>query len=114
MKPKRYDVAIVGSGFSGIVAANTLADHNLNVVLLDENIHIGGQILRTIPEQLGTHTVPESDKVRKTGFRFIDNIKQKKITVMNQTVVMAIYPERELLVENYQEDPGRVLLRNSI
>jgi thioredoxin reductase len=37
--------------------------------------------------------------VRKTGFRFIDNIKQKKITVMNQTVVMAIYPERELLVE---------------
>jgi len=99
MKPKRYDVAIVGSGLSGIVAANTLADHNLNVVLLDENIHIGGQILRTIPEQLGTHTVSESDKVRKTGFRFIDNIKQKKITVMNQTVVMAIYPERELLVE---------------
>ena len=99
MKPKRYDVAIVGSGLSGIVAANTLADHNLNVVLLDENIHIGGQILRTIPERLGTHTLSESDKVRKTGFRFIDNIKQKKITVMNQTVVMAIYPERELLVE---------------
>jgi NADPH-dependent 2,4-dienoyl-CoA reductase/sulfur reductase-like enzyme len=99
MKPKRYDVAIVGSGLSGIVAANTLADHNLNVVLLDENIHIGGQILRTIPERLGTHTVSESDKVRKTGFRFIDNIKQKKITVMNQTVVMAIYPERGLLVE---------------
>jgi NADPH-dependent 2,4-dienoyl-CoA reductase/sulfur reductase-like enzyme len=99
MKPKRYDVAIVGSGFSGIVAANRLADHNLNVVLLDENIHIGGQILRTIPERLGAHTASESDKVRKTGFRFIDNIKQKKITVMNQTVVLAIYPERELLVE---------------
>ena len=103
MKPKRYDVAIVGSGFSGIVAANKLADHNLNVVLLDENIHIGGQILRTIPEQLGTHTVSESDKVRKTGFRFIDNIKQKKITVMNQTVVLAIYPERELLVEKAEK-----------
>ena len=99
MKPKRYDVAIVGSGLAGIVAANTLAGYNLNIVLVDENIHIGGQILRTIPERLGTRTISESDKVRRAGFRFIDNSKKKKISVMNRTVVLGIFPERELLVE---------------
>ena len=99
MKSRRYDVAIVGSGLAGIVAANTLAGYNLNIVLVDENIHMGGQILRTIPERLGTRTISESDKVRRVGFRFIDNSKKKKISIMNRTAVLGIYPERELLVE---------------
>jgi len=99
MKPKRYDVAIVGSGLAGIVAANTLAEHNLNILLMDENIHLGGQILRTIPQRLGTLTISESDKVRRAGFRFIENSKKKKISVMNRTVILGIYPERELLLE---------------
>jgi NADPH-dependent 2,4-dienoyl-CoA reductase/sulfur reductase-like enzyme/bacterioferritin-associated ferredoxin len=99
MKPKRYDVAIVGSGLAGIVAANTLARYKVNIALIDENIHLGGQILRTVPERLGTPAIFESDMIRRAGFRLIDNVKKRKISVMNRTVVLGIYPERQLLVE---------------
>ena len=44
----KYDVIIVGSGFAGIVAANHLESSGLSILLLDENIHVGGQLLRTI------------------------------------------------------------------
>lgn len=103
MNPKKYEVVIVGSGLSGIVAANRLADHNVNVLLLDENIHVGGQILRRIPQTLGISTAHEPDKVKKIGFKFIDIIKSKKITIMNRTKVLGIYPGRELLVEENEK-----------
>ena len=99
MRPKDPDVLIVGSGFSGIVAANVLADHHLDVLLLDENVHVGGQILRSVPERLGTQTAAVSDGVRRAGFRFINNLQRKKVHIMNRAVALGIYPNRELLVE---------------
>lgn len=99
MRPKEPDVLIVGSGFSGIVAANVLADQHLDVLLLDENVHLGGQILRTVPERLGTQAPSVSDDVRRAGFRFIENIKRKKVLIMNRAAALGIYPNRELLVE---------------
>lgn len=99
MRHNKYDVVIVGSGLSGIVAANWLADYNLKVLLLDENIHIGGQILRRIPENLGVDTAHEPSKVRRIGFQFIESVKRNKVRVMNRTKVLGIQPERELLIE---------------
>ncbi len=104
MRHNKYDVVIVGSGLSGIVAANRLADYNLKVLLLDENIHIGGQILRRIPDNLGVATACEPSKVRRIGFRFIESVKKNKVKIMNRTKVLGIQPERELLIE---EDKGR-------
>ncbi|MBW2311814.1 MAG: NAD(P)/FAD-dependent oxidoreductase [Deltaproteobacteria bacterium] len=99
MSPNKYDVVIVGSGLAGIVAANRLADYNLEVLLLDENIHIGGQILRRIPQNLGVGAGREPSQVRRIGFRFIESVKEKKIRVMNRTKVLGIQPEGELLIE---------------
>lgn len=105
MNRRKYDVVIVGSGLSGIVAANKLADHNLNVLLLDENIHIGGQLLRKLPESLRTDIDYKPDKLKRIGFRFVNSIKYKKIRILNRTKVLAIFPERVLLIE---EDGKRV------
>jgi NADPH-dependent 2,4-dienoyl-CoA reductase/sulfur reductase-like enzyme len=47
-----YDVAVVGAGPAGMAAAATAAAHDLDVVVLDENPDLGGQIyrgLRTSP-----------------------------------------------------------------
>ncbi len=52
MSQPKVDVLIIGNGFAGIVAANRLADAGVHAVLLDENIHIGGQLLRQVPEGL--------------------------------------------------------------
>lgn len=100
----KYDVVIIGSGFSGIVAAGILAHHQLNILLVDENIHIGGQLLRKIPDQLGDYSSYHPDYVKKIGFRFVENVKQKKITIMNRTCVVGIYPDNRLMLESERKD----------
>ncbi len=102
-KKDHYDVIIIGSGFSGIVAADILSDYDLSILLIDENIHIGGQLLRKIPEELGEYPSYKPDKVKKTGFRFVEKVKDKKITLLNKTTLLGVYNSNEILVEYNRE-----------
>lgn len=101
---KKYDVIIVGSGFSGIVAAGILADHQLNVLMVDENIHLGGQLLRKIPEILGNYSNYKPDYVKKIGFAFVENVKSKKIHIMNRTCVVGVFPGNRLMMETARKE----------
>jgi NADPH-dependent 2,4-dienoyl-CoA reductase/sulfur reductase-like enzyme len=103
MSQLKVDVLIIGNGFAGIVAANRLAAAGADVVLLDENIHIGGQLLRQLPERLGAARVYHPDYVKKLGFNFIAALKEKKITVLNRARVLGIYPGREVLIEENEK-----------
>jgi NADPH-dependent 2,4-dienoyl-CoA reductase/sulfur reductase-like enzyme len=113
MNRRQADVLIIGNGFAGIVAANRLADAGVDVALLDENIHIGGQLLRQLPDQLGC-TANHADHVKKAGQRFIAGVKAKKITVMNRTRVLGIYPGREVLVEENEKKVHTLKARHVI
>lgn len=44
-----YDVAIVGAGPAGLAAAALLREHDVRVVVIDEQLRAGGQILRQPP-----------------------------------------------------------------
>jgi len=99
----QYNVIIVGSGFAGITAADILADHGLSILLIDENIHFGGQLLRRIPKELGEYSTYKPDKIKKIGFNFIDKVKDKKITLMNKTVLLGVYENNEILIEYNRE-----------
>jgi NADPH-dependent 2,4-dienoyl-CoA reductase/sulfur reductase-like enzyme len=98
-----YNIIVIGSGFSGITAAEILADHHLSILLIDENIHFGGQILRKIPKKLGEYPSYKLDKIRKIGFNFIDKVKRKQITLMNKTVLLGVYENNEILIEYDRE-----------
>ena len=99
MSQPKVDVLIIGNGFAGIVAANRLAAAGAGVVLLDENIHIGGQLLRRLPERLGSPRSYHPDYVKKIGLNFIAALKSEKITILNRSRVLGIYPGREVLIE---------------
>ncbi|MBN2245314.1 MAG: FAD-dependent oxidoreductase [Candidatus Aminicenantes bacterium] len=99
----KYNIIIIGSGFSGIAAADILADHNLSILLLDENIHFGGQLLRKIPEELGDYPDYKPDKIKRVGFSFVEKVKNKKITLMNKTILLGVYKNNEILVEYNRE-----------
>jgi len=103
MKPRDYDVAIIGSGVAGIAAANKIADSHLRVLLLDENLHPGGQILRSLPGSMETRKAQRFDPLKKTGHALIDHLKGQRITLMNRAKVLGIYDGRELLVEEVEK-----------
>lgn len=95
----KYNVIIIGSGFAGIVAAEKLADSGLSILLVDENIHIGGQLLRKIPEELGEYSSYKPEKVKKIGFGFVNQIKNNKIEILNKATLVGIYENQEILLE---------------
>ncbi|HSQ36143.1 MAG TPA: FAD/NAD(P)-binding oxidoreductase [Candidatus Binatia bacterium] len=97
------EVLVIGNGFAGIVAANRLAAAGAQVVLLDENLHIGGQLLRRIPEQLGHPTVYHPDYVKRIGAQFIAGLKSERITLLNRTRVLGIYPGYDVLIEENEK-----------
>ena len=99
----RFNVIIVGSGFSGITAAEILADYDLSILLIDENIHLGGQLLRRIPDELGEPLAHKPEKIKRVGFGFVEKVKGKKITLMNTTTLLGVYENKEILIEYNRE-----------
>jgi NADPH-dependent 2,4-dienoyl-CoA reductase/sulfur reductase-like enzyme len=93
---KKCDIAVVGSGFSGLVAANILADRGLRVMILDENMRMGGQLLRSLP-WAGASSRP--DRLRTFGFQLMNRVKRKPVEVLNRAKVVDIVEQESLLVE---------------
>ena len=91
----------MGSGLSGIVAAHTLADQGVRVLLLDENRRMGGQMLRSFPWPAG----PSGDGgVRRRGRGLIDELKTKPVEVLTRTKVLDIDGDGSLLVEEGEKE----------
>ncbi len=70
MAAKRVDVAIVGGGVSGAAAADVLGRRGVSVLVLDDNLHLGGQCLRG-GRRSGSS---RSDGVRRQGLRLIKHL----------------------------------------
>lgn len=97
---KKYNVIVIGSGFAGLEAAGILADNRLSVLVVDENPHAGGQLLRRIPDTLGSYVSYRPDRAKRLGFEMIERVKEKDIRFMNQCTVAGIYPDKRILVED--------------
>lgn len=98
---KRCDVAIVGGGVCGLAAAATLADQKLDVLVLDENRYLGGQVLRSLPwpgNASGIH------KIFRSRPRLVDKTATPSVTILNHTQVMGIDKDLEILAEKDRKE----------
>lgn len=102
MMPKEYDVAIVGGGFSGLVAAGILDKHDLDILLIEERDSLGGQYLRTHPP--GSRAAEDLDTLQKTGLDQMERLESSRVKVMTGTRVLGINDDKELLLEEGLEN----------
>jgi NADPH-dependent 2,4-dienoyl-CoA reductase/sulfur reductase-like enzyme/bacterioferritin-associated ferredoxin len=102
MKPN-YHVIIVGSGPAGLAAADILSGYGRRVLVIDENSHIGGQLLRTPLYATGKRFEP--DRTKRAGGRLMARLKRAGVQVLSDTQVLGIYPGPTLIV---QESRGQV------
>lgn len=85
------DVAIVGAGPAGLTAAVSLADSGAEVVVIDEQAAIGGQIYRQPPHQFVLSREPAGP-----GARLIDRAEShSRLRVRLGRTVWAILDERD-------------------
>ncbi|MEW6262226.1 MAG: FAD/NAD(P)-binding oxidoreductase [Thermodesulfobacteriota bacterium] len=100
MPHERRQVIIVGSGCAGLAAANELLEHQVEVLVIDENPYWGGQLLRRVPERLGTGQAVNSLGAKRTGFQLMARLRKRNLKIMNRISVLGISPDRELYVQN--------------
>lgn len=96
---KRYHVIIVGGGVGGMAAANLLSGHGLRILVVDENSHMGGQLLRKQPHGRQTSRRLEPDRIKHMGMRLVEQLGEESFNILNDAQVLGIYPEHTLLVE---------------
>jgi NADPH-dependent 2,4-dienoyl-CoA reductase/sulfur reductase-like enzyme len=96
MSSKSYDIVIIGGGFSGILAATILAKYALNVLVVDENVNLGGQFLRHDPGQRNVGEDPS--RLQRFGYQAIRALDAKRIHILIRSEVIGITDERELLI----------------
>lgn len=95
-----YHVIVVGSGLAGLAAADILSRHGLQILVIDDNAHIGGQLLRKLPHTLSRDKKFEPDRFKRQGARLTAPLQKGKVKVFNGAQVLGIYPELILLVED--------------
>ena len=111
MADRSVDVAIVGGGLAGAAAAGLLSRHGVRVLILDDNLRLGGQYLRG-GRQAGAGW---TEFFKRRGLKLIDALAQSPVDVRPRVDVLGIEPGYELLAadgngELFTVRAGTVLL----
>ncbi|MDT8379921.1 MAG: NAD(P)/FAD-dependent oxidoreductase [Desulfotignum sp.] len=108
-----YHVAVIGAGIGGLSAAYTLAGQGLNIVLIDENPHMGGQFLRQHfrPESLVTGGTAPGSRSRLLDRIFSDpmvpagtslaeavSVPGSGVDILHPAQVLGIFPDRRIWI----------------
>ena len=96
---KPYHVIIVGSGLAGLAAADLISRYGLRVLVVDDNAHTGGQLLRKTSHTGGVDRRFEPDRIKRRGYQLVDRLRMRQVQILKGTQVLGIYPERTLLLE---------------
>ncbi len=102
MKSK-YHIIIIGCGFAGLAAADILTRYNLDVLIIDENPHLGGQLLRKISTLKQTKKKFELDPIKKIGFELARSIAGQNIDILYTTQVLGLFPDHRILMVDHSE-----------
>ncbi len=107
-----YHVAIVGSGIGGLSAAVTLAGHGLDILLIDENIQPGGQLLRKSKKTVKKFFKFTPDSMKTKGFSLMEGINDVDSTIdrIHQAQVLGVFKDRRLLIhKEIKETSGNII-----
>lgn len=97
---EHHPVVVVGSGLAGLAAAALLSTHGVGVLVIDDNAHPGGQLLRSPPCASGRRGRFTPDRLKRRGFQLVQRIQNTRVRFLQRTQVLGLYPERTLLVEH--------------
>ncbi|WP_343586816.1 FAD-dependent oxidoreductase [Herbaspirillum sp.] len=97
MTVKHVDLLVVGAGPAGIAAALEARAHRLEVLVVDENVHPGGQIYRNVSHSpLANPDILGPDYLR--GRALVEEFEQSGIAYWPQTLAWQIGADKRVSV----------------
>ena len=86
------DVAIVGGGPAGLLAALEARRHGADVLLIDEKAEPGGQLFKQIHKFFGSEAHRAGQRGLKIGRDLLDELDRTGVRVLLETAVWGLFP----------------------
>ena len=100
---QKKDVIIIGGGAAGLSAAVACYDRGLtDVLLVERDAWLGGILNQCIHDGFGLEKFNCSLTGPEYARRYIDLVQEKQISVLLNSMVLELTPEKELLIANRQ------------
>ncbi len=104
MNKHSYDLVVVGGGPAGLAAAKEAYDQGVeDVLIIERDFELGGILQQCIHNGFGLHHFKEELTGPEYAQRFIDDIKDRDITVKLDTMVLKISEDKKIYAINSTE-----------
>ena len=105
MKSEHYDIVVVGAGLAGMAAAVIFKQHGLNFLVIDENPHPGGQLIRKQPHGEQSSLDGYQDAVKKSGHKLRKEFELDS-HFLQAARILGIFEACNLCLEDNQGQSG--------
>lgn len=104
---REVELVIIGGGPAGICATMEAAKCNAQVILIEENSRLGGQIYRRLANSFIVNQ-RQLDKYHVQGTELIAELKyERKVELIENALVWGIFPDKKVAFLN--DDKTRVI-----
>ena len=101
MLNQQVDIAVIGGGPAGLIAALYAKKYGAeNVVIIDRNSWLGGILPQCIHDGFGVEELGESMTGPEYAEKYIELVKQQKVNLMMETMVLQLNKKREIIAIN--------------
>ena len=90
------EVAVVGAGPAGLMAALEAAGHGADVLLIDEKAHPGGQLFKQIHKFFGSQAHRAGQRGFQIGRDLLEELHRRGVRVLLDTAVWGLFPNHWL------------------
>ena len=102
----KVDIAVIGGGAAGLSAALQASNSNLNILIIERELELGGILNQCIHTGFGLEVFHEELTGPEYAARFIEELKHKKISVMLHTTVVDIEKKTDFLISTSSLENG--------